>query len=101
MDRKVTYTFIIPSSDQRREEREALRRMAAQKPGTIRINCETPWEEFRKSAVTDCLIIDAESTKPQVFLELPTTSAGYWIKAEDEAAMGLVLRYDADAHKAS
>ena len=100
MNREVTYTFIIPTSDQRREAREGLRRMAAEKPGTIRIYCETPWEEFRKSAVTDCLIIDADSIKPQVFLELPTTPPGYWIKVEDEAAMGLVLRYEADAHKA-
>ena len=100
MNREVTYTFIIPSSDHMREAREGLRRMAAEKPGTIRIYSETPWEQFRKSAVTDCLIIDSDSSKPQVFLELPTTATGYWIKVEDEAAMGLVLRYEADAHKA-
>ena len=101
MDREVTYTFIIPSSDEMREAREGLKRMATEKHGTIRINCDTPWEEFRKSAVTDCLIIDADSAKPQVFLELPIAPTGYWIKVDDEPALGLVLRYEGYAKKAT
>jgi hypothetical protein len=91
LERKVGYTFIIPCSDQLNDAKERLSRIA--NGGQVRINDKSPVEEFRTLVVTDYLIINADSDDTQVFLELPTASSGYWIKVEDKAAMGFVMRF--------
>jgi hypothetical protein len=93
IERAVSYTFIIPASDEMDLIAESLKRMAVSKPSQIRINDQTSKEEFRKLAVTDYIILNADSDEVQVFLELPITARGYWIKVDDEAAVGLVVRF--------
>jgi len=99
MERETSYKFIIPSSDQ--TGKENLELMAAKKPYQIGINDQTPWEQFRKLAVTDYLVINADSDGVQVFLELPIAARGYWIKVDAEAAMGFVVRFRPLAEHAS
>jgi hypothetical protein len=92
MERETGYLFIIPHSDEI-NPKEVLKQMAESKPGQIHINDSIPAEEFRSLAVTDYLIMNADSGEPQVFLELPIAARGYWIKVDPEAAMGLVIRF--------
>ena len=93
LERAATYTFIIPASDEIDMIKEGLKRVAASKPNQIRINDKTSKEEFRKLAVTDYIIMNADSNEVEVFLELPVASRGYWMKVDDEAAMGFVVRF--------
>jgi hypothetical protein len=68
-------------------------RAAGSKSSKIATNNKTPSEQFRSLAVTDYLIINADSYEVQVFLELPVKPRGYWIKVDAEAAMGFVMRF--------
>jgi hypothetical protein len=97
MDREITYTFIIPSSDET-DAKDRLMQMAKSKPGKLYVHDATPADDFRSLAVTDYLIMNADSGELQVFLELPIASQGYpsqgyWIKVEYEAAIGFVGRF--------
>jgi hypothetical protein len=98
MERETSYTFIIPHSDEM-NPKDVLKQMAESKPGQIHINDSIQADEFRSLAVTDYLIMNADSGEPQAFLELPITSHGYWIKVDDKAAMGFVIRFRKYAHE--
>jgi len=88
----TNYEFIIPQSGAV-NPKEVLLQLAESTSGKIDINDNIPADEFRSLAVTDYLIMNAESGEPQVFLELPVPERGYWIKVEPEAAMGLRIRF--------
>ena len=90
--RGAVYTVVIPKSDDMDAAKEGLRRLAAGKPGAVHI-IEIPHEVFRNAAVTDYLITNPDANSMQVFLELPVTEHGFWIKVHDEAALGLVVRF--------
>jgi hypothetical protein len=72
--------------------KEGLKQIAASKPNQVHIT-EVAADEFRTLAVTDYLILNPDSVGVQVFLELPITARGYWIQVDDEAAVGLVVRF--------
>lgn len=93
MERGVNYTFIIPSSDEMNIAQAALQHSVGSLPGKLSINDKIPANEFRKLVVTDYIIMNADRDDMQVFLELPTTSHGYWIKVEAKAALGFVSRF--------
>ncbi|HWN99419.1 MAG TPA: TIR domain-containing protein [Blastocatellia bacterium] len=88
----VSYEFIIPTSDEMDIAKEGLKRIAVLKPDQVHIN-EIAESEFRSVAVTDYVIVNPDSTSTQVFLELPTTSPGYWIEVDNEAATKFVVRF--------
>jgi TIR domain len=96
LDRKASYKFIIPSAD--RDGKETLKLIAedrgkASMSVMIAVNDQTDSGEFRKLAVTDYLVINADSDDVQVFLELPVKQRGYWVKVDAGAAMGFVMRF--------
>jgi hypothetical protein len=93
VERGVTYTFIIPSSDEQNEAKQALQHLNDLNPGKIRINDKSSEEDFLKVAVTDYLILNPESGEVEVFVELRTTSGSYWLKVDAKAAMGFVMRF--------
>jgi hypothetical protein len=98
MEREISYTFIIPHSEEM-SPKEVLLQMAESKPGQIYINDSLRAVEFHGLAVTDYLIVNADSVEPQVFLELPIKSRGYWTKVDDEAARGFVIRFRKYTHE--
>jgi hypothetical protein len=90
--RGAVYTVVIPKSDDMDAAKEGLRRLATGKAGTIHIS-EIPHEEFRNAAVTDYLVTNPDANSMQVFLELPVKEHGFWIKVNEQAALGLVVRF--------
>jgi hypothetical protein len=88
----VHYTFIIPAATEMDIAKEGLKQIAISKPDQVQID-ELPPEDFRTLAVTDYILLDPDTNGSQVFLELPISARGYWIKVDDEAAIGLVVRF--------
>jgi hypothetical protein len=92
LTRGLTYTFVMPASESGSSAREALKRISAGKPGKILFN-EIPEEDFREAAVTDYIFLNPDSDSMTIFLELPISSGGFWIKVKDDSANGLVVRF--------
>jgi hypothetical protein len=92
MERGLPYTFVMPASEAGSAAREALKRISARKSGTISFN-EVPEDEFREEAVTDYIILNPDTDSMTVFLELPISAGGFWIKVKEEAANSLVVRF--------
>jgi len=92
IERGVSYTFIIPSSGPQNVARQGLKHLQDLKPDNFHINDKTAAEDFLKVAVTDYVIMNAESDEVEVFVELPSSN-GYWLKVDDKAAMGFVMRF--------
>jgi hypothetical protein len=88
----MPYTFVMPVSDPTSGAKEALRRISATKPGSIQVK-ELTADEFRQIAVTDYIIVNPDLDSMAVFLELPISARGFWIKVDDEAANSLVVRF--------
>src|SRR5262245_52714531 len=88
----VHYTFVIPTAAEMDIAKEGLKQIAIARPEQVQI-VEIDPDDFRSVAVTDYIILNPDANDIQVFLELPITSRGYWIKVEDEAAIGLVVRF--------
>jgi hypothetical protein len=92
LERGLTYTFIMPASEAGSAARDALKRISAAKCGKIFFN-EIPEEEFREAAVTDYIILDPDTDSMTVFLELPISAGGFWIKVKEDSANSLVVRF--------
>jgi hypothetical protein len=92
IDRGLPYTFVMPQAESASAAVEALKRIAIDKPGAVRVN-EISAEEFRQIAVTDYIVVNPDSASMAVFLELPISARGFWIKVDDEAANSLVVRF--------
>jgi hypothetical protein len=92
IDRGLPYTFVIPQSESASAALEELKRIAIGKPGGVRVNAISA-EEFRHIAVTDYIVVNPDSDSMAVFLELPISARGFWIKVDDEAANSLVVRF--------
>jgi len=95
MARGVTYTFIIPSAGEQNVAKQALQHLDNANSGKIRINDKSSAEAFLKVAVTDYLLLNADSGEVEVFVELRTGSGSYWLKVDDKAAIGFVMRFRA------
>ena len=93
--RGVSYTFIIPSAGEQNVAKQTLQHLDDAKSGKIRINDKASAEAFLKVAVTDYLLLNAESGEAEVFVELRTGSGSYWLKVDDKAAIGFVMRFRA------
>jgi len=88
----LTYIFVMPASEAGSSAREALKRISAGKIGKVLFN-EIPEEEFREAAVTDYIFLNPDTDAMAVFLELPISAGGFWIKVKDDSANGLVVRF--------
>lgn len=93
--RGVSYTFIIPSAGEPNVAKQALQHLDDANSGKIRINDKASAEAFLKVAVTDYLLLNADSGEAEVFVELRTGSGSYWLKVDDKAAIGFVMRFRA------
>jgi hypothetical protein len=82
----------MPASEAGSSAREALRRISAGKTGKILFN-EIPEEDFREAAVTDYIALNPDTDSMTVFLELPISSGGFWIKVKEDSANSLVVRF--------
>ena len=100
MDRALTYTFVMPASEAGSAAREALKRISAVKSGKILFG-EIPEDEFREAAVTDYIILNPDTDSMTVFLELPLSVGGFWIKVKEDSANSLVVRFRKLAHASS
>lgn len=88
---KIAYRFIIPKNGSDSDiGRETLVQMVSQASIS-----EIPEEEFNSMAVTDYVILhpDSDGAQPQVYLEIPISAAGYWIRVDDKGALGFVRRF--------
>ena len=92
LTRGLTYTFVMPASEAGSSAREALKRISVAKAGKILFN-EIPEEDFREAAVTDYIFLNPDSDSMTIFLELPISAGGFWIKVKDDSANGLVVRF--------
>jgi hypothetical protein len=92
LDRTLTYTFIMPASEAGSAAKDALKRISAGKPGKILFN-EIPEDAFREAAVTDYIILNPDMDSMTVFLELPISAGGFWIKVKEDSANSLVGRF--------
>lgn len=92
LERGLAYTFIMPASEAGSAARDALKRIATGKCGKIFFN-EIPEEEFREAAVTDYIILNPDTDSMTVFLELPISAGGFWIKVKEDSANSLVVRF--------
>jgi hypothetical protein len=92
IERDVSYTFIIPSSGHQNVATQGLKHLQDLKPDKVRINDKTAAEDFLKVAVTDYVLMNAESDELEVLVELPSSN-GYWLKVDDKAAMGFFMRF--------
>ena len=90
--RGLTYTFVMPASEAGSSAREALKRILAGKTGKILFN-KIPEDDFREAAVTDYIFLNPDTDSMTIFLELPISSGGFWIKVKDDSANGLVVRF--------
>jgi TIR domain-containing protein len=88
---KVTYNFIIPATNGQSDVgKEALAQIV-----TNAAVKEIPEDDFNSLAVTDYVILypAADTAAPQVFLELPISPDGYWIRVDEEGALGFIRRF--------
>ncbi len=92
IERKVKYTFIMPSSDDNDSVREALQKMFSDHAGQLRIQA-VDTEVFRSLAVTHYMALNPDDFNPRVLLELPIEPRDYWIEVASEAAYGFVARF--------
>ena len=92
LDRGLTYTFVMPASEAGSSAKEALRRISAGKAGKILFS-EIPEEDFREAAVTDYIALNPDTDSMTVFLELPISSGGFWIKTREDSANSLAVRF--------
>jgi hypothetical protein len=92
LERGLTYTFVMPDSDAGSAARDALKRISATKAGKVMFN-EVPDDEFREAAVTDYIILNPDTDTMTVFLELPISAGGFWIKVKEDSANSLVNRF--------
>ena len=92
LDRALTHTFVMPASEAGSAARDALKRISAGKVGKILFN-EVPEDEFREAAVTDYIILNPDTDSMTVFLELPISAGGFWIKVKEDSANSLVVRF--------
>jgi len=92
LDRALTHTFVMPASEAGSAARDALKRISAGKVGKIMFN-EVPEDEFREAAVTDYIILNPDTDSMMVFLELPISAGGFWIKVKEDSANSLVGRF--------
>ena len=92
LDRGLTYTFVMPASEAGSSAKEALRRISAGKAGKILFS-EIPEEDFREAAVTDYIALNPDTDSMTVFLELPISSGGFWIKVREDSANSLAVRF--------
>jgi len=92
LDRALTYTFVVPASEAGSAARDGLKRISAAKPGKILFN-EIPEDDFREAAVTDYIILNPDTDSMTVFLELPISAGGFWIKVKEDSANSLVGRF--------
>jgi hypothetical protein len=99
IQRGVSYVFMVPALERSEDATLQLKHLAPGKPEAIQI-VEIPNDEFRLAAVTDYVVNDPYSDSMEVFLELPLTDRGYWIKVDNaESAGGFVARFQALAEK--
>jgi len=91
--RGVSYTFIIPSAGEQNVGKQALKYLDKLNPGKVRVNDKSSEEDFLKVAVTDYFIKNADSGEVEVLVELRTSTGSYWLKVDDKAAMGFVMRF--------
>ncbi len=92
LDRAMTYTFVVPATENGSAARDALKRISAGKSGKIVFN-EIPEDDFREAAVTDYIILNPDTDSMTVFLELPISAGGFWIKVKEDSANSLVVRF--------
>jgi hypothetical protein len=92
IERNVTYTFIMPSSDDNDSVRESLEQIFSAHKDQLIIQ-EVDAETFRSLAVTHYIVLNPEDYSPRVLLELPIVSRDFWIEVESEAAYGFVSRF--------
>jgi hypothetical protein len=92
LSRGLTYTFVMPASEAGSSAREALKRISVGRAGKILFN-EIPEDDFREAAVTDYIFLNPDTDSMAVFLELPISAGGFWIKVKDDSANGLVVRF--------
>jgi len=76
IDRGLQYTFVMPRAEPAGGALEALKRIALEKPGALRVN-EISAEEFRHIAVTDYIVVNPDSDSMAVFLELQSEAGAY------------------------
>jgi hypothetical protein len=82
----------MPASEAGSAAKDALKRISAGKVGKILFN-EVPEDEFREAAVTDYIILNPDTDSMMVFLELPISAGGFWIKVKEDSANSLVVRF--------
>ena len=92
LERTIAYTFIVPASDAGSAAKDALRRISIGKTGKVVFN-EIPEDEFREAAVTDYIVLNPDTDNMTVFLELPISVGGFWIKVKEDSANALVARF--------
>lgn len=92
LDQGIAYDFVVPNSSSMEQGKEVLLGLARGKAGTLHVS-EIQTDEFRSSAVTDYIVVDPDTPAVQVFLELPLSERGFWIKVDEEAALDLVVRF--------
>jgi hypothetical protein len=100
MDRALSYTFVMPASEAGSAAKEALKRISSSKSGKVLFS-EIPEDEFREAAVTDYIILNPDTDSMTVFLELPISAGGFWIKVKEDSANSLVVRFRKLAHASS
>jgi hypothetical protein len=92
LDRGMAYTFVMPASEAGSAARDALKRISSMKAGKVLFN-EVPEDDFREAAVTDYIILNPDTDAMTVFLELPISVGGFWIKVKEDSANSLVGRF--------
>jgi hypothetical protein len=84
--------MIPPNAPKIKEALDEFQYIARDKPENFQVVQICP-DEFNRAAVTDYVVVDANSQPPTVFLELPIGERGYWIDLDDAAAIGMKKRF--------
>jgi len=91
--RNVAFTIMLPpNAPQIEEALDLFEDIADDKPENFQV-VKISQDEFHRAAVTDYVVVDANSQSPTVFLELPIDQRGYWIDLDDAAALGIKKRF--------
>lgn len=91
----MSYTYIIPNSEKINALLPALRNLFGPAINQLRIK-QIPEEDFRRLTVGHIAIYNPNMegrNAPLVFLELPIENRGYWVKVDQDAALGLTGRF--------